>query len=371
MNNAYLSSPVASFSAATLPVLDSLPRQLANTWPIQKRWEIFKQIAAIAEHLPAQSEKALQMLPELAAGDKDAGIRYLSAGLLRDLTLRQPILAGRAAQGIALLATHEQDAYGRRNIELSLIKIAETVPDTATIAAGAIAQNLLAERDVLARCLQAQQLSALCDIHPAVAKTIASDLIEAFRAEPEKLAAYQLSRTLVKIAEDAALRPAILETLISSMTAPASAAHPMEKSFAAAQGLHQMAAAGGAQDVTAAMANRLTETATSGPLGDTARRLCILGLCYLATDTACTQTAAGALIHNLAQEPTALYRRHIVDGVMTSVQSGFDLQTAAKALSAHLDMERDRETRDKIQSSLRRLGQPMPAFKTSTPALKA
>lgn len=335
------------------------------------RWIATRALAQGAAADAEQSIKAATEIVARAAAEKDSGLRYMSANLLRDLGSQQSAAAEIAAEGIAALATKETDAYARRSMELALADLATAQPQTAPIAAAAIAANLSKGGDALTRSLQAGQLTTLVQQSPAIGVEILAPVSKAFDIESEKLAAHHLSRTLVAIAADDNLRQPVVAKLMDAMTAAPTTAHPLEKTFAAAQALHQISTTH-PQEIAAAMADRLE----SGKMGNNGRRLCILGLSYAAEATPDgAAIAAPTLLKALPQENDALLRRHIVDGVMKSVHNGFAAKEAGAALFAHLSakngdemLERDRETREKISSTLRRLGHRTPAAPQSIPA---
>lgn len=350
------------FGDAATATLAALAAALEQTPPFNQRWTIYRQMADIG------GSDAVAALGRAIGAEKDSGIRYMTAALLRDLGTRQAEDAPAAAAAIAKTHAAETDAYARRSMELSLADLAAARPATAVIAAAAIAGGLEKPSDTLTRCLQAGQLTVLAQAAPETAAAIIGDVTAAFAAEKDKLAAHHLSRTLCAIADNAELRPQVIATLSAALCAPPSQAQPLEKTFAAAHALHQIAQTA-PQEVTQALAGALSTPAQ----GDNARRLCILGLgAFAAADKNCAQTAATALLAALGGEADALHRRHIVDGVMKAVYNGFSSDLAGSTLYAHLTgQERDRETREKITRVLRSLGHKTPAVPMSAPAPKA
>jgi len=351
------------FDTAAAPSLAQVKAALESNPPFNERWRLYRTAAQIG------GNDAADLLAAALPAEKDAGIRYMTASLLRDIAKAAPDASATAAQAVAKAATQETDAYARRSMELSLADIAATAPATTAIAAQALAANLSKPSDTLTRSLQAGQLSDFVAAAPQTGAQILPAVITAFAQEKDKLAAHHLARTLTTIAHaDATQRPAVIAAVMTALTTPPSQAHPLEKTFAAASALHSIGSHAPA-DVTQALAQHLTQ----GAAGDNARRLCILGLgAFAEADKDCAKTAAKALLKALTTESDALHRRHIVDGVMKAVYNGFSSQSAGGAFYAHLNArERDRETREKISRSLRQLGHKTPTTPMSIPAPKA
>lgn len=351
------------FDDAAAPSIAALKAQLEQNPPFNERWALFRAAAKAA------NSEAAELLGTAMLGEKDSGIRYMTAGLLRDIAKSAPETAGMAAEAIAKTLGKETDAYARRSMELSLADIAAAAPETAPTAAKAVAANLSKPSDALTRSLQAGQVADFVAAAPAAAAQVLGAVTEAFAQEKEKLAAHHLARALVTIAAaDETLRPAVISTMITALATPPSQANPVEKTFAAASALHSIGQRA-PTEITQALAQQLTQ----GTQGDNSRRLCILGLgAFAEADKDCAKTAAKALLKALSTEGDALHRRHIVDGVMKAVHNGFSSQSAGGAFYAHLNArERDRETREKISRSLRQLGHKTPAVPMSIPAPKA
>lgn len=366
-----VSAAARDFDTAALPSSDSLVQKIEAAQNGSERWIAVRQLAQIGKADALQSISTATTLTAAALHEQDAGLRYMTANLLRDIGMAQPAAAQIAADGIAALNANEKDAYARRSMELALVDLARAQPQTIPAAASAIAKGLAHGADALTRSLQAGQLTELVTAQPAAASGVIELVTNAFKSENEKLAAHHLSRTLVALTSDEALRPQVIKTLMDALTTKPSAAQPLEKSFAAAHALHIISA-----DQPEAVANAMAERLAGGTLESNGRRLCILGLGYAAeADKNCAAIAAPTLIKALGAESDALYRRHIVDGIMKSVQNGFSAQEAGKALFAHLSakagdgmLESDRETRDKISSALRRLNHKTPATPMTIPA---
>jgi len=329
--------------------------------PFNQRWGAYRQIAQ------AGGSEAADVLAQALVQEKDSGIRYMTAGLLRDVGSKTPQDAITAATAIAQVLGNEKDSYARRSMELALADLATAQPQALPIAAAAIASGLEKSADTLTRCLQAGQLSDFCAAMPAIGTQILPAVTAAFTAEKDKLAAHHLARTLVVIAGDETQRPQVIATLMQAMTAPPSQANPVEKTFAAAHALHRIAEQA-PQEVVMALAYALAKPGQ----GDNARRLCILGLgAFAEADKDCAKPAAKALLAALGSETDSLHRRHIVEGVMKAVHNGFNSQSAGSGLYTHLNArERDRETRDNITRALRSLGHKTPAVPMSIPAPK-
>lgn len=353
------SSPSGAQAAAGLR--QSFDAAAMSAMPFSQRWTTYRQIAQ------SGSNDATDILAQAIVQEKDTGIRYMTAGLLRDLGSKTPQDATIAATAIAQVLGSEKDAYARRSMELSLADLAAAQPQALPVAATAIAGGLEKAQDTLTRCLQAGQLSDFCSAAPETGAQILPAVIKAFTAEKDKLAAHHLSRTLVVIAGDETQRPQVIATLMQALTAPPSQENPLEKTFAAAHALHRIAEQA-PQDVVLALAHALAKPGQ----GDNARRLCILGLgAFAEADKDCAKPAAKALLAALGRESEALYRRHIVEGVMKAVHNGFNGQSAGSGLYTHLNArERDRETRDNITRALRSLGHKTPAVPMSIPAPK-
>ncbi|MFN7114569.1 MAG: hypothetical protein ACK4PK_09475 [Alphaproteobacteria bacterium] len=329
--------------------------------PFNLRWTAYRDLAKTG------GADAVPLLAEALATEKDSGIRYMTAGLLRDAGSQTPAAAVIAAQAISDALGSEKDAYARRSMELALADLAAAQPQTTLIAATAIAGGLKTSADTLTRCLQAGQLTDFCAAVPAAGAAVFPAVAAAFTAEKDKLAAHHLSRTLVTIAADGAQRPQVIATLMQTLTAAPSQDNPVEKTFAAAHALHRIAEES-PQSVSFALAFALGKPGQ----GDNARRLCILGLgAFAQADKDCAKIAAKALFKALPGETEPLNRRHIVEGIMNAVHSGLSSQSAGSGLYVHLNArERDRETRDNITRALRRLGHKTPTVPVSIPGPK-
>src|SRR6218665_4026965 len=295
------SAATRDFDAAAQPSFDSLVQKIDIASNGSERWTASRQLAHIGKTDALQSISTATTLTAAALREQDAGLRYMTANLLRDIGTAQPAAAQIAADGIAALNANEKDAYARRSMELALVDLARAQPQTITTAAGAIAKGLAHGVDALTRSLQAGQLSELVTAQPAAAAGVIDLVTNAFKGESEKLAAHHLSRTLVALTADGALRPQVIKTLMDALTTEPSTTQPLEKSFAAAHALH-IISADRPKDVARAMAERLD----SGKLESNARRLCILGLGYAAeADKDCAAIAAPTLIKALGTESDA------------------------------------------------------------------
>lgn len=350
-----------AFRTSASPTLASLAAQMEQPQAFDQRWSLYRQIARQPE------AGAVSLLADALGREKDTGIRYMTANLLRDAGSRSAEGAAIAARAIAKALAPETDAYAQRAMELSLSDIAAKHPQTAAVAAQAIAAALSKPADALATSLRAGQLADFCAVDANIGTKILPAVAEAFAAAPDKLSAHHLSRVLSTIASDDTQRPQVIAVLMQSLTTAPSAAHPLEKTFAAAHALHRIAETAPVE-VTQALATALAEPAQ----GSNARRLCILGLkAFAEAHQDCAKIAAPALVSALPQETDALHRRHIVDGVMTSVRNdGITSNAAGAALFAHLSIERDRETRDTINQSLRRLNHKTSSVPMSIPVPK-
>lgn len=346
-------------SAATLRATFDLAATAAQ--PFNERWTTYRNIAKTG------GAEAAGLLAEAIAAEKDSGIRYMTAGLLRDAGSQNAAAADIAARAIAAALAPEKDAYARRSMELALADLATAQPHVTVIAAAAIAGGLGKSDDTLTRSLQAGQLTEFCRAVPETAAQIFPAVAAAFAAEKDKLAAHHLSRTLVAITADETQRPQVISVLMKAMTAPPSSENPVEKTFAAAHALHRIA-----EEAPQNVAYAMTFALGKDGQNDNARRLCILGLgAFAEAHPDCAKIAAKALFKALGTESEPLNRRHIVDGVMKAVHSGLESASAGRGLYTHLTgQERDRETRDNISRALRSLGHKTPAVPMSIPAPK-
>ncbi|MDP2205071.1 MAG: hypothetical protein Q8K65_02070 [Alphaproteobacteria bacterium] len=356
-----MSNSVSETTPSTAALRPSFDMAATAAQPFNLRWTAYREIAKTG------GADAPALLAEALASEKDSGIRYMTAGLLRDVGSQTPATATIAAQAIAGALGSEKDAYARRSMELALAELAAAQPQTTAIAAAAIASGLKTSADTLTRCLQAGQLTDFCAAVPATGAQILPAVAAAFTAEKDKLAAHHLSRTLVTIAADSTQRQHVIATLMHALTTAPSQENPVEKTFAAAHALHRIAEQS-PQSVSFALAFALGKPGQ----GDNARRLCILGLgAFAQTDKDCAKIAAKALFKALPGETEPLNRRHIVEGIMNAVHSGLSSQSAGSGLYAHLNArERDRETRDNITRALRSLGHKTPAVPMSIPGPK-
>jgi hypothetical protein len=329
----------------------------AAALPFGARWDAYRHIAGTG------GAEAPALLAQALAAEKDSGLRYMTASLLREAGIATPEAGVTAAAAIALALKTEADAYARRSMELSLAALAGAQERALPLAAAAIADSIQKTPDVMTRCLQARQLGTFCEAAPAVRSQVLPAVAEVFAAEKSPVASHHLARTLAVIADDDALRPQVIGLLMYALATPHSAAAPVEKTFAAAYALHHIGATA-PQEVSLAMARTLLRAGQ----GDTARRLCILGLgAFAEADGESAKTAAKALVRALERETEPLYRRYIVDGLMNAANNGVNNQSVGHALYLHLSArERDRETRDKITRTLRSLGHKTPTVQMNT-----
>ena len=97
------------------------------------------------------------------------------------------------------------------------------------------------------------------------------------------------------------------------------------------------------------------------------RRLSILNLKYIAAlDTTGANIAAPILLNALSKETDPLYRRHIVDGLLTATTNNADPAPVLDALKNQQQSEKDPETRDAIDHAMRRFGYVRPFTKNGT-----
>lgn len=351
-----LASYAASFNGAATPAAQQLADALPNITDYGSRWITAKLLrdAAVKDAKTLNGNTTAVLLGAFAT-DSDSGMRYMAAGLIRDIGLAQPSQAMNAAGAIATLLARENDDYARGYQKGTLLELGLASAAAAPFAVEAIGQLLLNEKDSFTRVDYAQSLGKLGQKYPSQAVAAVKHLSQAAAKETDGFAAHKIAENITNIALSSPTSfPAALDALANGFAMSGR----IEALSGNANGLARLS-----EKHPAAVAV-VIEKQLSGSSSRDQRRLSILNLKHIAQSGELgANIAAPVLLNTLAVETDPLHRRHIVEGLLTATTNRAAAAPVLDALKAQQQVEKDPETRDAIDHAMRRLGYVRPFTK--------
>ncbi len=345
-----------SFNGASTPAAQQLADALPKITDYGSRWITAKLLRdAAVKDAKVLGGNTTAILFGAFATDTDAGMRYMAAGLIRDIGLAHPSQVVNAAGAIAMLLGHETDDYARGYQKGAILQLGLASEAAAPLAVDAIGQLILNEKDSFARVDYAQNLGSLGTKHASQSAAAVKQLQQAAANETDGFAAHKIAENITNIAlYNASSFPAALDALANGFAKGGR----IEALSGNANGLARLA-----EKHPAAVAVVLEKQLEGSSTRDQ-RRLSILNLKHIAAlDTTGANIAAPILLNALSNETDPLYRRHIVDGLLTATTNRADAAPVLDALKSQQQSEKDPETRDAIDHAMRRLGYVRPFTK--------
>ncbi len=351
-----LAAYASSFNGASTPAAQQLADALPKIFDYGSRWITAKLLRdAAVKDAKVLGGNTTAIIFGAFATDTDAGMRYMAAGLIRDIGLAHPAQTVNAAGAIAMLLLRETDDYARGYQKGAILQLGLASEAAAPLAVDAIGQLILNEKDSFARVDYAQNLGALGTKYASQSTAAVKQLGQAAANETDGFAAHKIAENITNIAlYNASSFPAALAALANGFAKDGL----IEALSGNANGLARLA-----EKHPAAVAVVLEKQLQAGSTRDQ-RRLSILNLKHIAAlDTVGANIAAPILLNALNNETDPLYRRHIVDGLLTATTNRADTAPVLDALKSQQQSEKDPETRDVIDHAMRRLGYVRPFTK--------
>ncbi len=352
-------------NASLLPAVKKLAQALPEITDYTSRYTTVKLIADIGSKNDKAAIEAAFAIATFMRQEKDSGLRYMTGNALRDMTIAQPAAAKIATSAIADTLLSEKDSYAQRALELSLVALSGINTASRDMTLATLGQSLLQQPDTLGRSLTSGLMADIGTTSAEAAQHSVALLSYALHKETTPQVANRLAQDIAGIAQtQPAVLPQAVETMISVIQN--NKAGKPEKTFAAAHALRLLG------DMAPAFVATEIAAATKTPAQtETQRRIYILALGTLAGQNEdAAQTAGKTLLESLKAGDSPLNRRHSIKGIMAAVHNGFDSKTTGQKLFAHLEGERDRETREEIMRALVKTNHPLPAFKRQNPTVK-
>lgn len=344
-----LAAYAKTFNGASTPAAQQLADALPKITDYGSRWITAKLLrdAAVKDAKVLGGDTTAIIFGAFAT-DPDAGMRYMAAGLIRDIGLAHPAQTVNAAGAIAMLLGREKDDYARAYQKDAILQLGLASEAAAPLAVDAIGQLLLNEKDSLARVDLAQNLGTLGRKYPSQSAAAVKQLAQGAAKETDGFAAHKIAENITNIAlSNAASFPAALDALANGFAMGGR----IEALSGNANGLARLA-----EKHPAAVAV-VIEKQLDGAASRDQRRLSILNLKHIAgLDTTGANIAAPILLSALNNETDPLHRRHIVEGLLTATTNRADAAPVLDALKTQQQTEKDPETRDTIDHAMRRLG---------------
>ncbi|MDF3023331.1 MAG: hypothetical protein K0R10_692 [Alphaproteobacteria bacterium] len=344
-----LAAYAKTFNGASTPAAQQLADALPNITDYGSRWITAKLLrdAAVKDAKVLGGNTTAIILGAFAT-DTDAGMRYMAAGLIRDIGLAHSSQTVNAAGAISMLLGRETDDYARGYQKGAILQLGLASEAAAPLAVDAIGQLILNEKDSFARVDYAQNLGQLGTKHASQSTAAVKQLQQAAANETDGFAAHKIAENITNIAlYNVSSFTAALEALANGFAKGGR----IEALSGNANGLARLSEKHPAA-VAVVIENQLDGASTRDQ-----RRLSILNLKHIAAlDTVGANIAAPILLNALSQETDPLYRRHIVDGLLTATTNRADAAPVLDALKTQQQSEKDPETRDAIDHAMRRLG---------------
>ncbi len=348
-----------SFNGASTPAAQQLADALPKITDYGSRWITAKLLRdAAVKDAKVLSGNTIAILFGAFATDTDAGMRYMASGLIRDIGLAHPSQTVTAAGTIGLLLNRETDDYARSYQKGAILQLGLASEGAARLAIDAIGDLMLNEKDSFVRVDYAQSLGSLGTKHASRSVAAVVRLGDAAANETDGFAAHKIAENITNIAlYNASAFHAALDALAKGFAKGGR----IEALSGNANGLARLAEKHPAA-VAVVLENQLEGESTRDQ-----RRLSILNLKYIAAlDTTGANIAAPILLNALSKETDPLYRRHIVDGLLTATTNNADPAPVLDALKNQQQSEKDPETRDAIDHAMRRFGYVRPFTKNGT-----
>lgn len=351
-----LAAYAKTFNGASTPAVQQLADALPTITDYGSRWITAKLLRdAAVKDAKVLGGNTTAILLGAFVTDSDAGMRYMVSGLIRDIGLAHPAQAVNAAGAISMLLGREKDDYARGYQKGALLQLGLASEGAAPLAVDAIGQLVLSEKDSFTRVDYAQSLGQLGQKYPSQSVAAVKQLSQAAAKETDGFAAHKIAENITNIAlSNASSFPAALDALANGFAM----ASRIEALSGNANGLARLA------DKHPAAVAVVIEKQLAGASSSDQRRLGILNLKHIAAlGTTGANIAAPILLDALSNETNPLYRRHIVDGLLTATTNRAAAAPVLDALKAQQQVEKDPETRDSIDHAMRRLGYVRPFAK--------
>ena len=348
---AQLSAMSLDFNTASPPVAEKLAQTLPQLFDYGSRWIAARMLRDTGLVDETKGAFALTALCTAMTAEKDAGSRYMLAALVRDLGLKHESLSGAATTAIADCLGQEKDPYSRSAEKNSMMAVGMKYEAAGAAAVAGAAKGLREDADPYARILFAGDLRDLAEKWPSQAAAVFDALINAAQEEKDIPAMRHIARHISTLAAD---NPASIPAAVTALSAGI-ARETRNEAISAYS--HALMTIGALQPMPVIAAIGADYAGFKGVAGKDKRRMAICNLASLGDAGSAEAEAASKILQSaLPDEPQAHYRRLIVTGLLTCARNGIDTTDIKEAMKDQLTREKDRETRDTLDRSLRSLG---------------
>jgi hypothetical protein len=348
-----LADMALSFNGASTPVAEKLAEALPGMTDYGSRWIAARMLKETGLKDEKQGEFALDTLASALATEKDSGSRHMLAALIRDIGVAHEALAVPAAAAISSALGREKDAYAHSAEKQSLMTLGMKYEAAGAVATAGVSKALLEETDSYMRIMHANNLRDLGLKYASQSGAAVTSLAKALAKESDTGPLRQIAQNIARISDK---NPATVPQAVSALTAGVVRAQTSDAVAANSTALMSIGEKH-PLPVIVAMEKDYAAFREEGLANKDKRRNYICDLSRLAGLGATEALACSKVLLNaLNGEPEAHHRRLIIGGLMTCARSGIDETEIREGLKTQLNGERDRETRDTLERSLRSLG---------------
>lgn len=340
-----------NFNASCAPAAEKLAEALPKIRDYGSRWIAARMLRDTGLVDEKKGAFALGPLGDALAAEKDAGLRYMLSDLLRDIGLKHESLAPSAATAIAKTLGAETDNYAVSSEAAALMALGLKYESAAGIAMAGVAKVLETRTDPSARILYSGKLRNLGLARGSQGEAAITALSQAAEKETDFSALRQMTQHIAAVAlKHDGLAERTIKTLAAGVK------HATKNDGVSAYN-YALSLMGEQHPLPVIAAIAKDYDGFKGDCGADKRRQSICTLSGLADKGPMDAgETSRVLMKALKDEPVAHHRRMILDGLMTCIHNGVDERVVLKGLKEHLPQERDRETLDKLDRSLRSLG---------------
>lgn len=350
-----LAAASKTFNGAAATVITKIADALPDVTDNGSRWIMARMLRDLGLKNETDAETALKTLVTCFQSEKDAGTRAMACGQMREIALAYEPLSGMAAAAIALHLMAEKDAYARNTQKNALLSIGMAYEAAAPTTVSFIGNMLATENDPASRMTLSTNLQEIAAKYPSQAKAVIAQLSKTAEEDDNKDAQRKYAQDIGMI----------------GFTNPGATALSIA---ALAEGFKR----GGTVETTAAYSHNLLLLGLNHPMAviaeidsgmknydENQRRMSAVSLTRLADIGKPEATASAAvMMAALKDEDSSYNRRLLVQGLMTAVRNKADEAQVLELFKREFKRERDKETRELLDRSLRHLG-----FITPVPVL--
>ncbi len=363
-----LADMALTFNGEAAPVAEKLAEALPGMADYGSRWIAARMLKETGLKDETQGDFALQSLSAALVTEKDPGTRYMLAALVRDIGIAHEALAVPAAAAISGALAREKDPYARNAEKNSLMALGIKYEAAGAVAVAGASKALLEEADPYSRIMLANDLRDLALKYASQAGAVVTSLSKAGKKEADAGTLRNVTQNIAKIA---GRHQGSLPQAIAALAAGVAEKNGSDGVAAYASALAQIGEKH-PLPVIVQMESDYAKFRDTGAANKDRRRNYICTLSHFADQGGpAAETCSKVLLGALQGEPEAHHRRMITEGLMNCARNGVEATDIREGLKSQLDQERDRETRDALERSLRALGYVRPATSVLTFPVKA